>query len=174
MEFELTHARLRPPRLDDAPAFATHLDDVDVWRNLRDHVPQPYSVEDARAFLVTVVDVAPQRVWAIEVDGAAVGAIGLHPKADVHRRSVEIGFWIGRRFWGRGIASEAVPAIVAHAFASQPGLLRVQGDVFAWNPASARVLTKSGFRLEGRLRDAVTKDGRTTDLLVFGKLRADG
>jgi len=40
--------------------------------------------------------------------------------------------------------------------------------VFGWNPASARVLEKAGYVLEGRLRQAVTKDGQVTDLLVYG------
>lgn len=171
MERTLSRCRLRPLRLGDADALARHMNDREVWRNLRDRVPHPYSAEDARGFLVTVVDVVPQQVWAIDVDGEAAGAIGVHPRDDVYRHTLEIGFWIGRAHWGRGIVSEAVPVIVEHAFATWPDVVRIQAEVFAWNPASARVLEKCGFLREARLRSAVTKDGRTGDLLIYGRLR---
>lgn len=171
VERTLSRSRLRAPRLDDAPALARHLNDRDIWRNLRDRVPHPYFIDDARAFLVTVVGVAPQRIWVIEVDGEPAGAIGLHPREDVYRRSTEIGFWLGRAYHGRGIASEVVPAVVEHGFATWPAMTRIHAEVFGWNPASARVLEKSGFALEGRLRDAVTKGGEVTDLLLYGRVR---
>lgn len=96
-----------------------------------------------------------------------MGGIGLHPQPDVMRRSLEIGYWLGQPYWGRGIASEAVAAMTRYAF-EHFDVARVFALVFEWNPASARVLEKAGYRLEGRLRKAVTKEQRTMDMLVYG------
>ena len=171
MEFQLTRCRLRPFRLADARSLAGHMNDRAIWRNLRDRVPHPYTEDDAREFMLGFVGVEPQRAWAIDVDGAAVGGIGLHPRDDVYRCSMEVGFWIGRAHQGLGIVSEAVPVIAAHAFDAWPDVVRLTAEVFGWNAASARVLEKSGFVREGVLRRAVTKDGVTTDLWVYGLLR---
>lgn len=88
------------------------------------------------------------------------------------RRSAELGYWLGEEYWGRGITSDAVRVVTAWGFAHLD-IDRIFAQVFAWNPASARVLEKTGFTFEGRLRGAVYKDGRTTDLLSYGILRTD-
>jgi len=67
---------------------------------------------------------------------------------DVYRRSAELGFWLGEPFWNRGIMTEAVKAFTALSFESFD-LVRIYARVFEWNPASARVLEKSGYLLEG-------------------------
>ncbi len=82
-------------------------------------------------------------MFCIEVEGRAAGGIGLHPGHDVNRLTAELGYWLAEPFWGRGIATAAVRAIVPHGFASLP-LNRIEAYVYANNPASARVL-------EGRL-----------------------
>ncbi len=173
MDIRLTRARIRAPRADDAEAIARHLDDRALWRNLRDRVPHPYGIDDARAFLANFLPRDPPEAFAIEVDGECAGMIGLHPLGDVHRRSAELGFWLGRAHHGLGIVSEAAPRIVAHGFARDPELVRIEARVHDWNAPSARVLEKTGFVLEGRLRLAVWKDGELCDLLVFGMLRAE-
>ena len=99
-----------------------------------------------------------------------VGSIGLTLQEDVHRRSAEIGYWLGEPFWGRGIMSEAVPAFTAYAFATFD-VCRLYATVFEWNPASARILEKAGYVLEGRLRKSVTKDGRIIDQFLFACVR---
>jgi RimJ/RimL family protein N-acetyltransferase len=69
------------------------------------------------------------------------------------------------------VATAAAKAICDYAFGTF-GLDRLQATVFGWNPASARVLEKIGFQLEGRHRQAVLKDGERTDLLIYGLLPA--
>jgi RimJ/RimL family protein N-acetyltransferase len=101
-----------------------------------------------------------------------VGGIGLDLQADVHRHSAEIGYWLGAAHWGHGIATEAVRAVTAHGF-SALDLCRIFAGVFAWNPASGRVLEKAGYTLEGRLRQAVIKDGQALDVVVYAILRED-
>ena len=81
----------------------------------------------------------------------AVGGIGIELGADVFRRSAEIGYWLGEPFWGRGIATEALRAVTDYAFETFD-ICRLEAGVFDWNPASARVLEKAGYTLEGRAR----------------------
>lgn len=147
-----------------------HADDRDVWINLRDRFPHPYTRADARSWIRSAAAERPTRHFAIEVDGRAVGGIGIHPMTDVHRGTAEIGYWLGREYWGRGIATEAVRALTEHAFASFD-LARLEATVYEWNPASARVLEKAGFQLEGRLRKSIIKDGRTIDSLLYARVR---
>jgi RimJ/RimL family protein N-acetyltransferase len=80
-----------------------------------------------------------------------------------------IGYWVAEPFWRRGIGTAAVEFICDYALRTFP-LVRLQATVFDWNPASARVLEKAGFALEGRQRQAVSKAGRVGDLLLYGRL----
>lgn len=167
VEIKLDTCSVRSWRKSDAGSITRLADSRSVWRNLRDRFPHPYSRRDARAWIRAARRVTPETFFAIDVEGEAVGGIGLHPQADVMRRSMEIGYWLGEPYWGRGIASEAVAAITRYAF-ERFEIARVFAYVFEWNPASARVLEKAGYRLEGRLRKAVTKEGTTMDMLVYG------
>ena len=88
----------------------------------------------------------------------------------MYRRTAEVGYWLGEPFWGQGIATHALQAFTEYAFATFD-LVRLQAFVKEWNPASARVLEKCGFTLEGRLRKNVTKDGKTVDQLLYALVR---
>jgi len=167
----LPHCTVRRWVRTDAPAIVRHANDREVWRNLRDRFPHPYTPADADAWLGWVTRTDPATHFAIEVDGEAAGGIGFTLGEDVHVRLAEIGYWLGRAVWGRGIATEALRAVTAYAFA-QHRLLRLQAFVFAWNAASVRVLEKVGYVREATLRHAVTKDGATTDLLVYAAFPA--
>ena len=136
---------------------------------MRDRFPYPYTVEDARTFLErTTSGDNPERIFCIDIDGAAVGTIGIHIGADVHRLTGEIGYWIGEELWGQGIMSEIVPAFVDYCFAKF-SLRRISAKTYENNPASARVLEKAGFVFEGRLRNDLVKSGQILDSLLYAK-----
>ncbi|MFN2383863.1 MAG: GNAT family N-acetyltransferase [Gemmatimonadota bacterium] len=156
----------------DAASLVRHADDREVWRNLRDRFPSPYTEGDAKRWLRVASREDPGMNFAIAVDGEAVGGIGLGAQPDVFRRSVEIGYWLGRPYWGRGIMTEAVRAVTAYGFATLD-VGRIFAGVFDWNPASARVLEKAGYTFEARLRRDVTKDGHTLDRLMYAVTRED-
>ena len=147
-----------------------HANNRNVWINLRDRFPHPYTHADARNLLDMVVGVSPETNFAIAVDDEAVGGIGFTVQHDVAHRSAEIGYWLGEEFWGRGIASEALIAVTNHAFANYD-LCRLYAHVFDWNPASVRVLEKAGYEFEGRLKKSVTKNGQTIDQLMYAAIR---
>jgi RimJ/RimL family protein N-acetyltransferase len=111
--------------------------------------------------------------FAIEVDGEAVGGIGLEPQADIERASAEVGFWLGEVCWGRGIMTQAVRAFSEFAL-NRPGCVRLYASVLEWNPASMRVLEKSGYQREGRMRRSAVKDGRIVDRILYARVRDDG
>ena len=98
----------------------------------------------------------------------AAGGIGIRLGQDVHRHTASLGYWLGEEFWGRGIMTEAVAAFTDFCFENFP-LRRIYAEVFANNPASARVLEKTGFIFEGRLKNNVVKDGELLDSLLYAK-----
>jgi ribosomal-protein-alanine N-acetyltransferase len=172
MELELSGCRIRSWRDGDQSSLARHANDVQVWRNVRDHFPHPYTVADADAWIARVVGHVPETQFAIEVNGEVVGGVGLMLQEDVARHSAEIGYWLGQAYWGRGIMTEVVRYMTGWGFTSLD-LYRVYALVFEWNPASRRVLEKAGYLLEGRLRKAVLKDGQLLDQFAYAVTRHD-
>jgi RimJ/RimL family protein N-acetyltransferase len=166
MEIELASCRVRSWNWQDRDSLVRHANNRNVWINLRDRFPYPYTLSDARNWLNIVVDLRPETNFAIEVQDEAAGGIGFEIQADVGYRSAEIGYWLAQEFWGRGIATESLAAVSQYAFASF-NLCRLYAHVFEWNVASARVLEKAGYVFEGRLKKSVTKDGKTIDQLLY-------
>lgn len=137
---------LRPGFPEDAPALAAAIADERIVRNLAT-APWPYALRDAEAFLAAPRDPALPSFLILERTGAAprlVGACGLGRRPS---RAVELGYWVARGHWGRGIATEACAALVAIARAL--GLPSLDGSHFLDNPASGRVLEKLGFEPTG-------------------------
>jgi RimJ/RimL family protein N-acetyltransferase len=154
----------------DREAIVRQANNRNVWINLRDRFPHPYTHADARNWLDSVVGISPETNFAIAVDDEAVGGIGFTVQPDVGVRSAEIGYWLGEEFWGRGIATEALIAVTDYAFKNYD-LCRLYAHVFEWNPGSARVLEKAGYEFEGRLKKSVTKNGQTIDQLMYAMVR---
>ena len=130
----------------------------------------PYTLDHARTWLACLDLGLAARHWAIDVDGEAVGGCSLEPRGDVYRGTVELGYWLGRQHWGRGIASEVVADLVARAWV-ESRVLRLEALVFEGNLASARVLEKAGFVRESCQRAAVLKQGRCLDQWLYVLLR---
>ncbi|MFI4970469.1 MAG: GNAT family N-acetyltransferase [Lysobacterales bacterium] len=162
-------AVLRAWRPDDLDSLVANASDENVSLGLRDRFPYPYTGNDGRAWLARAVDES-DRSWAIEIDGLAVGGVSLHPGSDVHRHSAELGYWIGRRFWGHGIMTRVLGAFADRAMDAFR-LHRLFATVYANNPASARVLEKAGFVREGVQKSAVVKRGELLDLIVYARVR---
>ncbi len=169
MELRLKNSVLRPWKLGDEPSLEKHANNRKIWINVRDHFPHPYTRGDAMRWVQHASLYLHETVFAITVDGVAVGSIGLVAKDDVYRKSMEIGYWLGEEFWGRGIVSEAVGAVTAYGF-DRFDIVRIYADVFDRNLASARVLEKNGYVLEARLKRAVVKDGMITDALLYANV----
>jgi RimJ/RimL family protein N-acetyltransferase len=136
---------LRAPRIDDAEALAALLDDRRISENLA-RVPFPYGRTDAEAFIAKVNQPGGEIAFLItELDGTIVGACGIHKCDEVQP---EIGYWLGLPYWGQGYATEAVRALIDHAFGDL-GHQALQAGARVSNPASRRVLEKCGFQWTG-------------------------
>jgi [ribosomal protein S5]-alanine N-acetyltransferase len=165
----LASCTLRPYRQGDQAGLVRNGNDATLWRNLKDRFPHPYTAEAADAWVALNVANPENDNLAIEVGAEVVGSIGIIPGKDVYRRSAEIGYWLGAAHRGRGIATEAVRAMTDHVFATRD-VCRLFASVFEHNAASARVLEKADYVLEGRLRKAVTKAKETTDTLLYARI----
>jgi RimJ/RimL family protein N-acetyltransferase len=165
VQLDLRASRLRPWRHTDLESLVRHADDPRVARTVRDRFPQPYTPDDGEAWLAHATAEGRSNNMAIEIEGHAVGGIGMIPGDDVHRLCAEVGYWLGPAYWGRGIMTEAVSAFSAYLL-SEREFIRLEAPVFEINPASARVLEKSGYELESRQRRAAIKDDRVMDILL--------
>ena len=166
MLLTLKKCAVRSWRTSDAESLLRHANNRNIWLNLRDAFPHPYTKHDARAYIRSVRDRSPETTFAIAVDDEAVGSIGFVLRTDVERVSAEIGYWLAEPFWGRGITSEALAALTRYAIDTHR-LTRIYALPFAWNLASCRVLEKAGYVLEARLRRSAIKDGQVTDQMQY-------
>ena len=169
VRIQLTKCLLREWRRGDEPSLVRHANNHNVWINLRDSFPFPYTPADARGWIRLAATNALNLVFAIDVDGFAVGGIGLKPGEDIHRHNAEIGYWLGEEYWNRGITTEAVIAVTDYAFRTLE-MTRVHAEVFEWNTASMHVLEKAGFTREGVLRKSAFKDRQWVDEVVFARI----
>ena len=133
---------LRELRDSDAPEMALLAGDWDVAR-MTARIPFPYSEDLAREWMQSLTP--GEFVRAVTLNGTMIGAVGYVPNED---GSAEIGYWIGRPWWGQGYASEAAQALVRYCFTTG-GFKRLTCGHFVDNLASARVIQKLGFRLDG-------------------------
>jgi [ribosomal protein S5]-alanine N-acetyltransferase len=154
--------------LEDAESLCTHANNSKVSENLRDVFSFPYTVEDAEFFIKNIASSKTNFILAIDIDGNAVGSIGIHPQADVHRKNAEIGYWLGEHFWGRGIVTEAVNTMVDFTFKNLD-IHRVYASVFERNLASIRVLEKCGFIREAVHYKAIIKKDVIMDEFIYVK-----
>ena len=163
---------LRPWRETDIPALARLADDEGVAADLRDVFPHPYAEQDARAFLSSCMaaDPADALFCAAEADGRLAGSVSLVRGTDVCRKSAELGYWFGRAFWGRGVATEAVRQMCQAGFAAWD-IVRIWAEPFARNRASCRVLEKNGFACEGVKRLSVVKNGVLQDSKLYALVK---
>lgn len=167
---ELEDFRIRPWQEGDETSLAQHANNRKIWRNVRDHFPSPYTMNDAKLWIKIANADATMLSLALEVDAQAVGGIGVIFKDDVYRHTAEMGYWLGESYWNRGITSRAVRVISDHIFAHYD-ITRLYAGIFEHNHASARVLEKAGYTFEARLQQNVTKDGETLDELIYAKLK---
>jgi RimJ/RimL family protein N-acetyltransferase len=138
---------LRTPQSEDARRLAELANDYDVAR-MTTRMPHPYTARDAETLIARVraLPDGQQRTLVIEADGGPAGLIGFF--TDAGERLPEIGYWLGRPYWGRGYATEAACAALAWAEAAW-GAKAVKSGHFADNETSGRVLCKAGFLYTG-------------------------
>ena len=165
---------LRPSREADIPEIVRLLDDPAIAETTL-NIPYPYNEENAREWLAL-----QQQRWESDdehtfviirkEDDQLLGAISIRPNA--RHEKAEIGYWIGKPYWGQGYATEATRAIIHYGF-EKLGLNRIYALHLPKNPASGRVMQKAGMQFEGVLRQDVLKGDQFQDHALYAILRQD-
>jgi ribosomal-protein-alanine N-acetyltransferase len=153
-EIACERCRLRLPAAADASSITRHANDHDIWINLRDRFPHPFTETNALEYAAHVASQPTQLAFWIDVDGAAVGGISLMPGEDVERTSTEI-------------MTDALRGMTTYAL-RELGFSRVFALPFAHNSGSIRILEKVGYVREAYMRRSVIKEGRIGDQYMYG------
>lgn len=161
-----TEYTLRDFTPNDAESITENANNPRVAKFLSDRFPYPYTLKDAREFIDVFIPSSPGKVFAVDIGGEAVGAIGVHLQREEHRMNGELGYWLGEKYWNKGIISSAIPVIVEYSFKTF-NIHKIYARIFADNRASGAVLEKNGFKLEARLIEHVIKNGKYMDELIY-------
>lgn len=159
---------LRPWQRQDAQPLAAIANNKKIWNNVRDQLPNPYTVADALQWINHCKKQNPVINFAVLYGNEVAGSIGCVIKEDVYKKTMEIGYFIGEQFQSKGIATEAVRLLLAY-IESQFEVIRIYAEVFANNTFSMQVLRKNGFHLESIRRKAAFKNNNVIDDYVWVK-----
>lgn len=164
--------KIRSWRIEDAKSIANALNNKKVQDNLRDGLPFPYTVSDAKDFISAMLtaDKNITFAWAITVDDTAIGSIGVFRKDNVHRLTAEMGYYIAEEYWGKGIAAEAVRQVCTYLF-ENTDIVRIFAEPYDFNTGSCRVLEKANFVYEGTLRKNAFKNGQFLDMKLYSIIK---
>jgi RimJ/RimL family protein N-acetyltransferase len=121
---------------------------------------------DALAWIKHANEEKPVANFAIEIGNIVAGNISCTWHKDVYAKTVELGYFIGENYWGKGIATAAV-ALMLEAIQKNKEIVRIEAKIFGGNGASARVLEKNNFVLEGTRKNAIYKNGVIADEQVW-------
>ena len=164
---------LRPYRKGDEKSLQENINDANVTRFMSSRIPFPYKIKDAKWWINRSLKLRrmkkPSAVnFAIEVNGKVVGGMGVEYSNERHR--AEIGYWLGKKYWNRGIMAEAVKLTTNFGF-KKLKLKRIFATVFPKNKISAYILEKNGYKLEGIMKKYHVKNGKLIDALLYAKTK---
>jgi [ribosomal protein S5]-alanine N-acetyltransferase len=188
---------IRRFRLTDVNALTYHANNKEVWNNLRNRMPHPYTLAESESWINLNLDTskwvasgpyipaaqgAPGGAatgehlpsnYAICQNDEIIGSIGLvfGDENEIYCRTAEIGYWLSKDHWGRGIMGAVTPAFVEWAWSTFDRLLRINGSVMEGNLGSERCLQKAGLVEEGRKKMAFVKNGKFGTEIIMGALR---
>ena len=161
--------KLRKWKETDLDSLVKYANNHNVAKWLTNGFPHPYTIEDGKSYLSMIANDNPTKVFAIDVNGEAVGSIGIFPQTDIHEKCAEMGYWLAEEYWGQGIMTKTIQEIVSYGFQTFD-IVRIFARPFSTNLKSQRVLEKAGFTLEAKLKKALFKNGEYMDELIYAKL----
>jgi|SRR3989338_5311931 len=162
---------LRPYRKGDENSLQQNISNKEIYKRTIE-IPYPYTLKHAASWIkrCTAMQRKKRKTeinFAIDKGGMAVGGIGIK---NIIGHQGEIGYWLGKRYWGKGIMTEALELVTAYGF-DKLKLKRITACVFPSNRASAHVLEKADYKYEGTVKKGCSKDGRCMDKLMFSKVK---
>ncbi|HXG78453.1 MAG TPA: GNAT family N-acetyltransferase [Methyloceanibacter sp.] len=153
---------LRPPQMTDAARIALLAGDYDV-ASMTGTIPHPYSEQQAGEWIASALAGEEGVVFVVERSGALIGCTGYRAFGPDH---AEIGYWIGKPYWGMGYATEAVRALILHAFETD-GFDYLTVGHFIDNPASERIIAKFGFVREAEVKRDCAARGAKAHCITY-------
>ena len=168
---------LSRPVEGDMQHIIHYLDSDKVYSENTANMPYPYKEADAEFLIHEVVDKGFENetdfVFAIrnKENGLIMGLIGIH-HWDKANQKAEIGYWLGKEFWNKGYVTEAMAEVLAFGF-KVLNLNKMFANFFPHNPASGRVMEKSGMKQEAVLRQEIYKNGKFLDFVRYSILKED-
>lgn len=159
---------LRPWSLNDLDQLISLANNAKIASNLTNAFPHPYTEEAGKNFISMSLSGDPIHIMAIDIDGIAIGAIGVHQQADIFSRNAELGYWIGEPYWGNGWVTKAISLMTDYAF-HKFDIDRIFARPFGSNIASQKALEKNNYILEARLSNTIYKQGVYHDELIYAK-----
>ncbi len=159
-------------------------DVLDIYKNLQDkdmvkwtlNIPWPYKKQDAVKWIrKTHYGIKKRKEYSLGIilknENKLIGAISLM-HIDCKNKNAELGYWLGKKYWGKGYMTEAVKLMLKFAF-EKLKLHRIYANLFEKNVASRRVLEKASFKLEGIMREHKYRYNKWHNELKFGILKKE-
>lgn len=183
MQIKGNKINLRPMKYSDIDSIVENINDKSIAR-YTERIPHPYFAKDAKGFIEEQKNNLPalprkalqagkKKKLHLGIENKAskkiIGGIGL-TILDKKNKGATLGYWLGKKYWSKGIMTEASKLIINHAFKNLK-LQRIQATVMHPNIASMKVLEKNGFKLEGILRKKIFKNNKWMDIHIFGLLK---
>lgn len=164
--------KIRQWKIEDAESLCEALNNRKILDNLRDGIPFPYTIQDAKEYIMAMHNADKEMVYAfaITIDDNAIGSIGAFRQANIHSRTAEIGYYIAEPYWGKGFGASALKQTCDYIF-QNTDIIRIFAEPFAQNTASCRILEKCGFAYEGTLRKNAVKNGIVIDMKMYSILK---
>ncbi len=159
---------LRKWKHSDIENLLEHANNVNIAINMRDGFPNPYTYDNGREWINFASK--SNSIFAITINSNAIGSIGLNIGTDIERISAEVGYWLGEKYWGKGITTSALNGITEYAF-DKLKLERLFAVPLEENIPSRKVLENNGFILEGILKKSVIKQGKIHNQALYAKIR---
>lgn len=158
--------------IDDAHALAEILNNKKIHDNLRDGLPYPYTEKDAEEYISAMLSADKNKsfAFAIVCDGKVAGSVSVFRRDNIHRKTGELGYYLGEKYWNKGVTTAAVKAICKLVFENSD-IIRIFAEPFARNAPSCRVLEKAGFVCEGVLKCDAVKNGVVEDVKIYALLK---
>ena len=156
----------------DETELARQANNKKIYDNVRDLFPHPYTLDEAKKWIKFNSEIFPVENMAIIVDGRIAGSIGMMRMVDIYRKNVEVGYFVGEDYWGKGIATQALRQFVEYVFHTFD-ITRICAPVIEHNRASQRVLEKAGFRKEASHIKSIYKNGQYHNEVVYALLKEE-
>lgn len=168
MIYKTKQFTLRPAKKGDVDSLWKNYNDSEVIKSFVTNPTKKKFYEDFKEGILKKEKNGER--FVIEIDGLAVGKINLKLTDPFNKTKAKIGYWIGKKYRGKGITTKVVKITVSY-WMKKYKLVRVEARARTYNRASARVLEKAGFKLEGILRKNVNKEGKFYDDFLYAKIK---